>query len=126
MLLIYTMLYSLTGRKSKRYHDAICRYGEGEDLQEILATFVTMLGVWLSVLVVSVLLISYVIQDAYSINEILFEVISAQSNVGLSIGITSADMHWFLKLDFILLMWMGRLELVAVIFLFKSWFIFRK
>lgn len=126
MLLIYTMLYSLTGRKSKRYHDAICRYGEGEDLQEVLATFVSMLGVWLSVLVVSVLLISYVIQDAYSINEILFEVISAQSNVGLSIGITSADMHWFLKLDFILLMWMGRLELVAVIFLFKSWFIFRK
>lgn len=47
---------------------------------------------------------------------------TAQSNVGLTTGLTSPDMHWLIKLDFMVLMWMGRLELIAVLFLFTGWF----
>ncbi len=44
----------------------------------------------------------------------LFESVSAGANVGLSVGITEPTMPAVLKLTYVLQMWAGRLEFVAV------------
>lgn len=50
----------------------------------------------------------------YPAHEALFESVSAAANVGLSTGITSPAMPAALKVVYILQMWAGRLEFVAV------------
>jgi trk system potassium uptake protein len=50
----------------------------------------------------------------YSLSEALFESVSAAANVGLSCGITSPLMPVALKIVYILQMWAGRLEFIAV------------
>jgi trk system potassium uptake protein TrkH len=44
----------------------------------------------------------------------LFESVSATANVGLSAGITSPSMPWVLKVVYIVQMWAGRLEFIAL------------
>lgn len=44
----------------------------------------------------------------------LFESVSAAGNVGLSCGITSAAMPIFLKITYIMQMWIGRLEFMSI------------
>ncbi|MTV26569.1 TrkH family potassium uptake protein [Nitriliruptoraceae bacterium ZYF776] len=50
----------------------------------------------------------------YDITQTLFESVSATSNIGLSIGVTSPDMPRGLMAVYIVQMWLGRLEFVAV------------
>jgi len=45
----------------------------------------------------------------------LFEVASAEGNVGLSVGITNASMHAYEKVVLIIEMWVGRLEIFPVL-----------
>ena len=51
----------------------------------------------------------------YSLQGSVFEVISAQSNVGLSIGFTNQAMPVFLKIMLIINMWVGRLEIIPIL-----------
>jgi len=51
----------------------------------------------------------------YPAVESAFEAASVSGNVGLSIGITTPSMPDFLKLAYILIMWAGRLEFMAVL-----------
>ncbi|HYG56563.1 MAG TPA: TrkH family potassium uptake protein [Symbiobacteriaceae bacterium] len=44
----------------------------------------------------------------------LFEAASVTSNVGLSAGLTTVATPWFLKVTYILVMWVGRLEFMSV------------
>ena len=44
----------------------------------------------------------------------LFESASATANVGLSVGITNPAMPLFLKIVYIMQMWMGRLEFLSI------------
>lgn len=53
---------------------------------------------------------------------ILFEIVSAMSNVGISTGFASPGMADTVKLCFILTMWVGRLEVVPVIALISGVF----
>jgi trk system potassium uptake protein TrkH len=50
----------------------------------------------------------------YSLSEASFESVSAAANVGLSCGITSPSMPGFLKVVYIIQMWAGRLEFIAI------------
>jgi trk system potassium uptake protein TrkH len=50
----------------------------------------------------------------YSMIDSMFETASALGNTGLSIGITSYQMPWLLKVNYIFLMWVGRLEIISV------------
>jgi len=50
----------------------------------------------------------------YPVKAALFESISATANVGLSMGITGAEMPTGLKIMYMVQMWVGRLEFVAV------------
>lgn len=53
----------------------------------------------------------------YNAAEAMFESVSATANSGLSIGITSAEMPRGLKLVYMIQMWVGRLEFIAVLVL---------
>ncbi len=50
----------------------------------------------------------------------LFEVASAEGNVGLSVGLTHAAMPWWEKITLIIQMWAGRLEIFPVLVLITS------
>jgi trk system potassium uptake protein TrkH len=50
----------------------------------------------------------------YALSDAAFEVASVAGNVGLSIGITSALMPDYLKLTYIVIMYLGRLEFISV------------
>lgn len=80
-----------------------------------------LVAVTLGVVVVSwlmFLLFGYPPLDA------LFEVVSATATVGLSAGVASPDLAPVLKAVLCLDMWMGRLEVIAVLLLFlpQTWF----
>jgi trk system potassium uptake protein TrkH len=54
---------------------------------------------------------------SFHLDEIVFELVSALSNVGLTVGFITAASPLSIKWIFILLMWLGRLEIVPVIIL---------
>lgn len=54
----------------------------------------------------------------YPLQDALFESVSAGASVGLSVGVTSPTMPVLLEVAYILQMWAGRLEFVAVFGLF--------
>jgi len=57
----------------------------------------------------------------------MFEMASAQGNVGLSIGITSPSLPLIGKITLILGMWMGRLEIIpALVFISNLLFLLRR
>ncbi len=53
----------------------------------------------------------------FDITQTLFESVSVGANIGISIGVVSPDMPRGLQLIYILQMWLGRLEFVAVLVL---------
>ena len=70
---------------------------------------------WLSLLAASSLVLVNVAGPEFTYADALFEVASAQGNVGLSTGIAGPSMHPLAEAMFILNMWIGRLEIVPVL-----------
>lgn len=75
---------------------------------------------WMMMLVVGTLLLAQMTGDHFTFHQILFEVASALSNVGLSSGITGPGLPDEVKLLLSFLMWMGRLEIIAALILLLS------
>jgi len=61
-----------------------------------------------------------------TLGDVIFEVCSAQGNVGLTTGITSINMEPIGKIMLIINMWIGRLEIIPIIVLIKSMFGIRR
>jgi trk system potassium uptake protein TrkH len=80
---------------------------------------------WIILLSFGVLVIASVFPKE-TLGNVIFEVCSAQGNVGLSIGITEINMSPVAKIMLIINMWIGRLEIIPVIVLFKSIFGLKK
>ena len=80
---------------------------------------------WIILLSAGVIIIGYIYPNA-TLGTIIFEVCSAQGNVGLSAGITSISMDPYAKTMLIFNMWIGRLEIIPIIVLIKSFFGIRK
>jgi len=74
---------------------------------------------WFSFLILGALLLSRFAPDA-PLADLLFEVASAQGNVGLSVGITGPTMPTFAKLILCFHMWVGRLEVIPVLMLVRG------
>jgi len=74
---------------------------------------------WIILLAIGILVLS-IINAEYQLSNIIFEVCSAQGNVGLTAGITSISMTGIEKMMLILNMWVGRLEIIPIIVLFRS------
>jgi trk system potassium uptake protein TrkH len=58
----------------------------------------------------------------FTLENVIFEVTSAQGNVGLSAGITGPDMPTPAKTIFLFNMWIGRLEIIPVLVLLRGLF----
>ncbi|WP_181691715.1 TrkH family potassium uptake protein [Natronomonas sp. LN261] len=69
---------------------------------------------WLAFLCLGVAVFLYALPSAYPLEYIVFDVMSAQSNVGLDAGITGPEMPTITKGMLILNMWVGRLEIIPI------------
>lgn len=79
-----------------------------------ITTFVLLYFVFLFIIAVVLMSLGYTTADS------IFEVASAQGNTGLSIGIVSPTLHPIGKIALIFSMWIGRLEIWAILILFGS------
>ncbi|WP_454061483.1 TrkH family potassium uptake protein [Candidatus Nitrospira salsa] len=111
----------LENRQSTRY-----RYN-GKDMDEASAmryvgTAALYAFLYIVTLATGTLVLFIALGNQYNLYEILFEAMSALGSVGLSVGVTSTDLPQSAKLTLIGLMWMGRLEIIAVLVLISSSF----
>lgn len=60
------------------------------------------------------------IDPSFTLENAIFEVASAQRNVGLSSGITGPNMPTPAKVVFLFDMWIGRLEIIPVLVLLRA------
>ncbi|MFC7165414.1 TrkH family potassium uptake protein [Halospeciosus flavus] len=86
---------------------------EFEEAAIITVLWVVFLGLGTAVLLVTVP--TGAGPNAYSLENVLFEVASTQGNVGLSTGITGPGMPTAAKVMFLFNMWIGRLEIIPVL-----------
>lgn len=84
------------------------------------ATVVFLL--WIMFLAIGVAVLLSVLSPAHPLEYVIFDVMSAQSNVGLDSGITGPDMPVIAKGMLIINMWVGRLEIIPVAVLLGSIF----
>ncbi|MCF7876351.1 TrkH family potassium uptake protein [Candidatus Bipolaricaulota bacterium] len=80
-----------------------------EEAESIIAFFLS----YLLILVISTLAVLWL--EGTSLVNSLFEVASAEGTVGMSVGLTSPDLHPVSKLILIVNMWLGRLEITPVL-----------
>jgi len=96
------------------------RFLNEEQFNRISSEANLVIILWILFLFLGVGVLSHVVATQYTLSEIVFEVASAQGNVGLSTGITNAGLSWVGKVMLILNMWIGRLEIIPVLMVFRS------
>jgi trk system potassium uptake protein TrkH len=79
-----------------------------------------MLLLWFASIFLGSLLLLHAAPPGVSLNAVMLEATSALSNVGLSAGITGPELSTAGKLGLMVLMWLGRLEIVPVLVLFTA------
>ncbi|GAB7014600.1 TrkH family potassium uptake protein [Halolamina salina] len=77
---------------------------------------------WIAFLAIGVAVLLRVLSPAHPLEYVIFDVMSAQSNVGLDSGITGPTMPDTAKAMLIINMWVGRLEIIPVAVLLGSIF----
>ncbi|GAB3417217.1 potassium transporter TrkG [Haloparvum alkalitolerans] len=75
---------------------------------------------WILFLVAGSVVLVNLAGPEFGYADALFEVASAQGNVGLSTGIAGPDMHPVAETMFLFNMWIGRLEIIPVLALVRS------
>lgn len=69
---------------------------------------------WVACLIVGVTVLLRTLSPAYPLEYVIFDVMSAQSNVGLDSGITGPELPATGKAMLIVNMWVGRLEIIPI------------
>jgi trk system potassium uptake protein TrkH len=90
----------------------------GQRLED--AALITFL--WLIFLGMGIFVLLHTVPPEYTLADVVFEVASAQGNVGLSVGITHPAMSLASKLMLCFNMWIGRLEIIPVLMLVRALF----
>lgn len=83
----------------------------------LLEAAAIMLALWMAVILAGAVLLLHASGADFALQQVIFEAVSALGNAGLTAGVTSADLHWTGKLGLIVIMWMGRLEIIPVLVL---------
>lgn len=81
------------------------------------AAIITLL--WLVFLAVGIVGLSLLVSPQFTLANIVFEIASAQGNVGITTGITGPSMPSLAKGLLIFNMWIGRLEIIPVLVLLR-------
>ncbi|GAA0543655.1 TrkH family potassium uptake protein [Halorubrum ejinorense] len=89
------------------------RLSEAQAQREYTEATVVFL-LWIAFLVIGVAVLLRVLPPTYPLEYVIFDVMSAQSNVGLDSGVTGATMPETAKAMLIVNMWVGRLEIIPV------------
>ena len=95
-----------------------------DDAMDLINEAAIISFMWVIILAVGFFVISMI--ENQTIANSIFEVCSAQGNVGLSTGITQIYMSPVSKSMLIFNMWIGRLEIIPIIVLIKSMFGIRR
>jgi len=93
-----------------------------EDVGQRLEDASLIMFLWLVFLGLGTVILLHTTRDA-SLSDVIFEVASAQGNVGLSVGITSPTMPLLSKLVLCFNMWIGRLEIIPILMLVRAFFL---
>ncbi len=93
---------------------------DAEEMTNHIQQAANVLFLWVITLTLGTFFLSLMVGDQYTFYQILFDTASALSNVGLSTGITGSDIPENAKYLLSLLMWLGRLEIMAVVILLIS------
>lgn len=102
-----------------RLDDATLSKAEAETRVEAASV---LMATWLVVLFLEIFVLLHVVPEDTRFEQVVFEVASAQGNVGLSTGLTHSHLPLTGKLVLMAAMWMGRLEIVPVLVLiFQVW-----
>ncbi len=88
-------------------------------MNKILSEAAILILMWLFFIFIGIIVLSFVVPE-YTLSDIIFEVCSAQGNVGLSTGISGSSLHPAGKIMLILNMYVGRLEIIPVLMLLRS------
>jgi trk system potassium uptake protein TrkH len=96
-----------------------------EDAIDLINEAAIISFMWIILIAVGVLVVAYIFPEE-TLGNVIFEVCSAQGNVGLSAGITSIEMSPYAKTMIIFNMWIGRLEIIPIVVLVKSMFGIRR
>ena len=92
-----------------------------EDAMDLINEAAIISFMWVILLSIGIVTIAYIFPSE-TLGNVIFEVCSAQGNVGLSTGITNIYMPVSAKIMIIFNMWIGRLEIIPIIVLVKSMF----
>ncbi|MCC8360482.1 TrkH family potassium uptake protein [Salinimicrobium sediminilitoris] len=93
---------------------------EPREMRNNIQQAANVLFLWVITLTFGTFFLSLSVGDDYTFYQILFDTASALSNVGLSTGVTGAGMPENAKYLLSLLMWLGRLEIMAIVILIIS------
>jgi len=93
-----------------------------QDASRRLEEAALLVFLWLGFLVVGIFVLLHTVPASFKLSDVIFEVASAQGNVGLSCGITHPEMATLGKLTLCFNMWIGRLEIIPVLMLLRSLF----
>ena len=96
-----------------------------EDAMDLINEAAIISFMWILLLSAGVIIIGFIYPNE-TLGSVIFEVCSAQGNVGLTAGITSLSMDPYAKTMLIINMWIGRLEIIPIIVLIRSLFGIRK
>lgn len=90
-----------------------------EEASSRILSVATVSLLWIGFLFIGVILFDLFAVKEYPLAETLFEIASAQGNVGMSTGITGPDINFANKLILSFHMWIGRLEIIPALFLLR-------
>jgi trk system potassium uptake protein TrkH len=97
-----------------------------QDIQREIADAAVFTFLFMAILSVGMLVTASFVGPEFTLADVLFETMSVQSTTGLSTGITAPDMPAAVEVTFILLMWIGRLEIFPIIILLRALLVWQR
>jgi trk system potassium uptake protein TrkH len=97
-----------------------------QEIQREIADAAVFTFLYLVFLVAAMIITSGFVESNYTLADIMFEAVSAQTGGGMSTGITHPEMSPVVEVTYILQMWIGRLEIFPVIILLRALFVWQR